>query len=91
MNGDFTLYTPTKVVFGHDAENKTGELIKAFGGTCALIHYGGGSVVRSGLLDRVKASLEQAGVRYCTLGGVVPNPRIEKVYEGVELCKANQA
>ena len=47
MNGDFTLYTPTKVVFGHDAEAKTGALVKAFGGTCALIHYCGGSVVRS--------------------------------------------
>ena len=89
MNGDFTLYTPTKVVFGHDAETKTGELIKTFGGTCALLHYGGGSVVRSGLLDRVKASLDAAGVRYVTLGGVVPNPRIEKVYEGIELCRAN--
>lgn len=89
MNGDFTLFTPTKVVFGHDAEEKTGEQVKAFGGTCALIHYGGGSVVRSGLLDRVKASLEKAGVRCVTLGGVVPNPRLEKVYEGIELCKAN--
>ena len=89
MNGDFTLYTPTKVVFGHDAETKTGALIKAFGGTCALIHYGGGSVVRSGLLDRVKASLDEAGVRHVELGGVVPNPRLEKVYEGVALAKQN--
>lgn len=89
MNGDFTFYTPTKVVFGHDAEAKTGALVKAFGGTCVLLHYGGGSVVRSGLLDRVKASLNEAGVRWCELGGVVPNPRIEKVYEGIALSKAN--
>ena len=91
MNGDFTIYTPTKVVFGHDAERKTGALVKAFGGTCALIHYGGGSVVRSGLLDRVKASLDEAGVRHVELGGVVPNPRLEKVYEGVALAKQNGA
>ena len=89
MNGDFTLYTPTKVVFGHDAEQKTGALVKSFGGSCALIHYGGGSVVRSGLLQRVEASLDEAGVRHVALGGVVPNPRLEKVYEGVALAKQN--
>ncbi len=89
MNGDFTLYTPTKVVFGHETETKTGELVRQFGGSCALIHYGGGSVVRSGLLDRVKASLDAAGVRHVELGGVVPNPRLEKVYEGIALARAN--
>jgi alcohol dehydrogenase YqhD (iron-dependent ADH family) len=89
MNGDFTLYTPTKVVFGHDVETRAGELVKAFGGTKVLIHYGGQSAVRSGLLGRVEASLKQANVPCVTLGGVVPNPRLEKVYEGVELCKAN--
>ncbi len=89
MNGDFTLYTPTKVVFGHDAEQKTGALVKSFGGSCALIHYCGGSVVRSGLLQRVEASLDEAGVRHVALGGVVPNPRLEKVYEGVALAKQN--
>ena len=87
MNGDFTLYTPTKVVFGHKAEEKVGELICAFGGSRVLIHYGGGSVVRSGLLDRVKASLEKAGLFYVELGGVVPNPQLAKVYEGIELAK----
>ena len=89
MNGDFTLYTPTKVVFGHDAEQKTGALVKSIGGSCALIHYGGGSVVRSGLLQRVEASLDEAGVRHVALGGVVPNPRLEKVYEGIALAKQN--
>ena len=87
MNGDFTLYTPTKVVFGHDTEQQAGALIRAFGGTRVLLHYGGQSAVRSGLLDRVKASLDAAGVFYVTLGGVVPNPQLEKVYEGVALCK----
>ena len=90
MNGDFTLYTPTKVVFGHKAEEKVGELVCAFGGSRVLIHYGGGSVVRSGLLDRVKASLEEAGLFYVELGGVVPNPQLAKVYEGIELAKVNR-
>lgn len=89
MNGDFTLYTPTKVVFGRKTEEKAGELIRAFGGTRVLIHFGGGSVVRSGLLDRVKASLDRAGLFHVELGGVVPNPLLEKVYEGIELAKAN--
>ncbi len=89
MNGDFTLYTPTKVVFGCKTEEKVGELVKAFGGSRVLIHYGGGSVVRSGLLDRVKASLDKADIFHVELGGVVPNPQLEKVYEGIDLAKAN--
>ena len=89
MNGDFTLYTPTKVVFGRGTEDKVGALVRAFGGSRALIHYGGGSVVRSGLLDRVKASLDAAGIFYVELGGVVPNPQLSKVYEGIELAKQN--
>ena len=90
MNGDFTLYMPTRVVFGRKTEERAGELVKAFGGSRVLIHYGGGSVIRSGLLDRVKASLDKAGVFHVELGGVVPNPQLEKVYEGIELAKANQ-
>ena len=89
MNGDFSLYTPTKVVFGRKTEEKAGELIRAFGGSRVLIHYGGGSVVRSGLLDRVRAALDREGIFHVELGGVVPNPQLSKVYEGVELAKAN--
>ena len=89
MNGDFTLYTPTKVVFGRKTEEKAGELVSAFGGSRVLIHYGGSSAVRSGLIDRVKASLDAAGVFHVELGGVVPNPQLSKVYEGIELAKAN--
>ncbi len=89
MNGEFTFYTPTKVVFGRDAERFTGPLVEEFGGTRALVVYGGGSVVRSGLIGRVKGSLAVAGVDFVSLGGVVPNPRLEKVYEGVELAKQN--
>ena len=89
MNGDFTLYTPTKVVFGRKTEEIAGELVSAFGGSRVLIHYGGSSAVRSGLIDRVKASLDAAGVFHVELGGVVPNPQLSKVYEGIELAKAN--
>lgn len=84
---NFIYHTPTQVVFGRGAEEHTGALVKAQGYKKALLHYGGGSVVRSGLLDRIKASLDQAGVAYTQLGGVVPNPRLSLVYQGIELCK----
>ena len=84
---NFTYYTPTKVVFGRGAEERTGALVKEQGREKVLIHYGGGSVVRSGLLDRIKASLDQAGVAHTELGGVVPNPRLSLVYQGIELSR----
>ena len=84
---NFTFYSPTYFVFGKDTENQAGEYVKKFGGSKVLIHYGGGSVVKSGLLDRVKASLEKEGISYVLLGGVKPNPRSGLVYEGIELCK----
>ena len=87
---NFTFYSPTYFSFGRDAENKTGALVKRFGGSKVLIHYGGGSVVRSGLLDRVKRSLENEGIPYVELGGVKPNPRSGLVYEGIELCRKEQ-
>lgn len=89
MNGDFTLYTPTKIVFGHKTEERVGDLVRAFGGSRVLIHYGGGSAVRSGLIARIEASLDDAGIFHASLGGVVPNPQLEKVYEGIQLAKAN--
>ena len=82
---NFIYHTPTQVVFGKGAEEQTGALVKAHGCKKALIHYGGGSVVRSGLLGRIKASLDQAGAAYAELGGVVPNPRLSLVYRGIEL------
>ena len=85
---DFSYFAPTKVLFGRDVERRAGELVKQFGGTKALLHYGGGSVKRSGLLDTVRASLEAAGIGYVELGGVVPNPRLSKVKEGITLCRA---
>jgi len=84
---NFTYYTPTKVVFGRGAEEQTGALVKAQGCKRVLIHYGGGSAVRSGLLDRVKASLDAQGVAHIELGGVVPNPRLSLVYQGIDLSR----
>ena len=84
---DFKYYTPTKVIFGRKTEDQVADLIKEFGGTKVLIHYGGGSVVRSGLLDRVMNTLDQAGIAYVELGGAVPNPHLGLVYEGIELCR----
>lgn len=84
---NFTFYSPTYFVFGRNEENNTGKYVKRFGGTKVLIHYGGGSVVRSGLLDRIKASLQSENIAYVELGGVKPNPRSGLVYEGIELCK----
>ena len=84
---NFTFYAPTYFAFGKDTENETGKYVKRFGGSRVLIHYGGGSVVRSGLLDRVKASLDKEGLTYVELGGVKPNPRSGLVYEGIDLCR----
>ena len=84
---NFNFYSPTFFAFGKDRENEAGSFVKRFGGSKVLIHYGGGSVVKSGLLDRVKASLDKEGIPYVLLGGVRPNPRSGLVYEGIELCK----
>ena len=84
---NFTFYSPTCFVFGKESENQAGALVKRFGGTRVLIHYGGGSAVRSGLIDRVTASLQAEGLACFPLGGVKPNPRSGLVYEGIELCR----
>ncbi len=84
---NFTFYSPTYFVFGKNTENQAGQCVKRYGGNKVLIHYGGGSVVRSGLLDRVKASLENENIEYVELGGVLPNPRSGLVYAGIDLCK----
>lgn len=82
---NFNYYTPTRVIFGKDVEYQTGELVKATGCKKVLLHYGSGSVVRSGLLDRIKYSLKSADIEFVELGGVVPNPRLSLVYEGIAL------
>ena len=84
---NFQYYAPTKVVFGKGTEDQTGQLVAEQGSRKVLVHYGSGSVVRSGLLERIGRSLDEAGIAYVLLGGVVPNPRLSLVYEGIELCK----
>ncbi len=84
---NFKYFTPTKVVFGKNTETKVAKLIKEFGGRKILIHYGGGSVIRSGLMKRVTDTLDEAGISYVMLGGAVPNPHLSLVYEGIELCR----
>jgi len=90
MIKDFNFYAPTRVVFGRESEEQLPQLIRSNGGTRVLVHYGGGSARRSGLLDKVFAMLSEAGIAYVELGGVVPNPLLSKVYEGIELCRREQ-
>ena len=85
---DFNYWSPTYFAFGRGKESQTGELVRRFGGRKALLHFGGGSAVGSGLLDRIKASLAGAGVEYVELGGVKPNPRSSLIEEGVRLAIA---
>lgn len=87
---DFHYHTPTDIIFGKHAETKTGAMIQKTGCKKVLIHYGGGSALRSGLLSRIQASLDEKGISYTTLGGVVPNPRLSLVYKGIELCRKEQ-
>ena len=87
---NFVFYSPTEFVFGKNTEVQVGALARKYGAQKVMIVYGGGSVVRSGLLDRVKQSLQEAGVAYCEMGGVQPNPIDGKVYEGIQLCRREQ-
>lgn len=84
---DFNYYAPTEVEFGREAEDRIGRLVGKYGGTRVLVHYGGRSAERSGLLDKVCDRLRDAGVEFFRLGGVVPNPRLSKVHEGIDLCR----
>lgn len=87
MIKDFNFYSPTQVVFGKSAEEQLAALVRRYGGTRVLVHYGGGSARRSGLLDKVFGLLSDAGIGYVELGGVVPNPLLSKVKEGIGLCR----
>ncbi len=84
---DFKYYAPTEVIFGKDSEEQLVEMIKKYGGKKVLVHYGGKSAERSGLLGSVRQKLTDGGIAFCELGGVKPNPRLELVREGIELCK----
>lgn len=84
---NFTYCTPTKYIFGHQAEMNAGTELNALGINSVLLCYGGGSVVRSGLLDRVEGALSEAGIKFVKLGGIEPNPTDPKVREGIALCR----
>ena len=87
---DFNFYAPTRVVFGREAEEKLPQLIQQYGGGKVLVHFGGGSARKSGLLNKVEKMLTEAGISFVELGGVVPNPLLSKVKEGIALCQKEQ-
>lgn len=84
---NFKFYAPTKIYFGKGEENNVGKILKEYHPTKVLIHYGGKSAIKSGLLDRVKQKLDEQSIPYCLCGGVVANPVLSKVKEGIEICK----
>ena len=84
---DFNFYAPTRVVFGRSSEEQLPQLVRQYGGTKVLVHYGGGSARRSGLLDKVEKLLSEAAIPFVELGGVVPNPLLSKVHEGIALAR----
>ena len=84
---NFKYYAPTYVAFGKDTQRQVADLIKKYGGTKVLLHYGGQSAIKSGLLPQVEADLKAAGIEYVALGGVVPNPRVSLVRKGIEICR----
>ena len=86
---NFDFYSPTYFAFGKNKQAEVGKLAKKFGASKVLIHYGGGSAVRSGLVDTIKNALREAGIAFIELGGVKPNPSSDLVYTGIELCKTN--
>ncbi|MBQ3916124.1 MAG: iron-containing alcohol dehydrogenase [Ruminococcus sp.] len=85
---NFQFYSPTEFVFGKGTENDAGKYVKKHGGSKVLLHFGGGSAERSGLLGRIRKSLSDAGISFTELGGVKPNPRDTLVYRGIDLCRS---
>lgn len=84
---DFEYYTPTKVYFGRNSDDLIGQVLKEYGYTKILLHYGTGSAEKTGLLGKVRKKLEEAGLEYVELGGVVANPRIDLIRDGIELAR----
>ena len=84
---DFVYYAPTEVVFGKESEEQVARLVKKYGGNKVLVHYGGRSAKKSGLLDKICDLLRKGGVDFIELGGVVPNPRLSLVQQGIDLCR----
>ncbi len=88
---NFTYYAPTRVMFGKGTEEELGKIVSGYGFHKVLIHFGGGSVKRSGLLERLEKSLAAAGVEYVEFGGVQPNPKLSLVREAIQVCVQEQA
>ncbi|WP_428897653.1 hypothetical protein Dip518_001444 [Parelusimicrobium proximum] len=85
---NFVFYSPTKIIFGKGSEKEIGQNLRKYSKNI-LLHYGGGSIKKSGLYDSVTASLKAEGINYTELGGVKPNPRLSLVREGIKICKEN--
>lgn len=85
---NFTFQNPTKIIFGRGTENQVGKEVSKYTKK-VLLHYGGGSIKRTGLYDRVVSSLKDAGIEIFELSGVQPNPRLSLVYEGIRICREN--
>ena len=90
MAFNFEYYTPTRIIFGRHMENQVADWVKYYGGTRVILHYGGKSALRSGLIERVKKELDRAGIFHVELGGVVSNPKLSKVRAGVALGNLDQ-
>ena len=84
---DFNYYAPTEVVFGEQSEEQVAQLVKKYGGTKVLVHYGGQSAIKSGLLDKICDLLQEGGIAFIKLGGVVPNPRLSLAQKGIDICR----
>ncbi len=85
---NFNFCSPTEFIFGKGRENECGDYVRKYGGSKVLIHHGGKSAIKSGLLDRVKNALEEKGIAFCELGGVQPNPRDTLVYKGMIIVQS---
>lgn len=84
---DFTFYLPTRLIVGRGVENQTGEWIKKYGGHKVLVHHDSMYCKQSGLVDRIIDTIQAAGLEAVELGGVVPNPSLDLVYKGIDLCR----
>ena len=87
---NFTYCAPTKVIFGRGVESQIGTELRELGAARVLVHFGGGSVKKTGLLDKVIASLTEAGLSYVEFGGVEPNPKLSFIHKGIELGRAEK-
>ena len=90
MANNFRYYSPTEVIFGRDVEREAGKQLKKLGASRILLVYGGNSVRCSGLLDKVRHSLKEENLFVSELYGIVPNPRLDKVYEGIRIGKKEE-